>query len=84
MSNIVLGLTLRFLSQSGFISEDSCINQLLYISHEMYSSFNEGLEVRSVFLDISKAFHKVWHYGIIFKATQNGISENLLNLLRDF
>ena len=46
-------------SQSGFTPEDSCINQLLYISHEMYSSFNEGLEVRSVFLDISKAFHKV-------------------------
>ena len=43
-------------SQSGFISEDSCINQLLYISHEMYSSFNEGLEVRSVFLDISRHF----------------------------
>ena len=43
-----------------------------------------GLEVRSVFLDISKAFDKVWHDGIIYKLTQNGISGNLLNLLEDF
>ena len=33
------------------------------------SSFDEGLEVRSVFLDTSKAFDKVWHDGIIFKLT---------------
>ena len=71
-------------SQSGFKPGDSCINQLLSITHEIYSSFDEGLEVRSVFLDISKAFDKVWHDGIIFKLTQNGISGNLLNLLRNF
>ena len=71
-------------SQSGFKLGDSCINQLLSITHEIYSSFDEGLEVRSVFLDISKAFDKVWHDGIIFKLIQNGISGNLLNLLRYF
>ena len=71
-------------SQPGFKADDSCINQLLSITHEIYSSFDEGLEVRSVFLDTLKAFDKVWHDGIIFKLTQNGISGNLLNLLRDF
>ena len=43
-----------------------------------------GLEVRSVFLDIPKAFDKVWHDGIICKLTQNEKSGNLLNLLQDF
>ena len=71
-------------SQSGFKPGDSCINQLLSITHEVYSSFDEGLEVRSIFLDIAKAFDKAWHYGIILKLTQNDISGNLLNLLRDF
>ena len=71
-------------NQSGFKPGDSCINQLLSITHEIYESFDVGLEVRSVFLDISKAFDKVWHDGIIYKLTQNGISGNLLNLLEDF
>ena len=72
------------ISSSGFKPGDSCINQLLSITHEIYKSFDVGLEVRSAFLDISKAFHKVWHDGIIYKLTQNGISGNLLNLLEDF
>ena len=70
-------------SQSDFKPSDSYINQLLSITHEIYSSFDEGLEVRSVLLDISKAFDKVWHDDIFFKLTQNGISKNLLNLLHD-
>ena len=51
--------------QSGFKPGDSYINQLLSITHEIYSSFDGGLEVRSIFLDIRKAFDKVWHDGII-------------------
>ena len=43
--------------------------------------FDEGFEVRGVFLDTSKAFDKVWHEGLIFKLKQNGIPGNLLNLL---
>ena len=39
-------------NQSGF-------NQMLSITHEIYKSLDDGLEVRSVFLDISKAFDKV-------------------------
>ena len=50
--------------QSGFKPVDSCIIQLLSITHEIYKSFDDGFEVRSVFLDISKAFDKVWHDGL--------------------
>ena len=45
---------------------------------------NDGYEVRRDFLDISKAFHKVWHKALIYKLKQNGISEKLLNLIIDF
>ena len=83
-SGFLLKINLFFSSQSGFKPGDSCINQLLSITHKVYSSFDECLEVRSIFLDIAKAFDKVWHDGIIFKLTQNGISGNLLNLLCDF
>ena len=70
--------------QSGFKPGDSCINQLLSITHEIYQSFDEGFDVRSVLLDTSKAFDEVWHNGLIFKLKKNGISGNLLNLLSNF
>ena len=71
-------------NQSGFKSGDSCIKQLLSTTHEIYKSFGNGFEVRGVFLNISKAFNKVWHEGIIFKLKQNGISGKLLSVLSDF
>ena len=61
-------------NQSGFRPGDSCINQLLSITQEIYQSFNDNLEVRAAFLDISKSFDKVWNKGLIFKLKQNGIS----------
>ena len=70
-------------SQSDFKPGNSCINQLLSITHERYRSLDESLEARSVLINISKASDKVWHDDIIFKLTQNGISGNLLNLLHD-
>ena len=63
--------------QSGFRPGDSCINPLLSITHEIFTSFDNGLEVRGVFLDISKAFDKVWHDGLIYKLKQNGIKDKL-------
>ena len=39
-----------------------------------------NLEVRSVYLDMSKAFDKVWHAGLVFKLKQNGIDSKLLAL----
>ena len=70
--------------QSGLRPGDSCINQLLCITHDIYQSLDDGLETRGVFLDISKAFDKVWHEGLLFKLKQNGISGNLLNVITDF
>ena len=65
-------------NKSGFKADGFCINQLLSITHEIYSSFDDAFEVRNVFLDISKALNKVWHERIIFKVKQNGILDDLL------
>ena len=70
--------------ESGFRPGDSCINQLLSINHEILISFDIGLEVRRLFLDISKAFDKVWHVGLIYKLRQNGVCGDLINILNDF
>ena len=47
------------LNKSGFKLGDSCINQLLSITHDIYKSFDEGYETRGVVLDIPKAYDKV-------------------------
>ena len=52
------------------------INQLLSIKHKIYKWLDEGLDVHSVFLDISKAFDKTYHDGITFRLKQHGISDN--------
>ena len=64
-------------NRSRFKPGDSCVNQLLAITHKIFSSFDNNYEVRGVFLDISKAFDKVRHEGIIHKLKRNGISGNL-------
>ena len=73
-------------NQSGFRPGDSCINQLLAITHEIFEAFdcNPSLEVRSVFLDISKAFDKVWHEGLLYKIKSMGISGELYSLLESY
>ena len=45
---------------------------------------NSSLETHGVFLDISKAFDRVWHDGLIFKLKQNGVSGNLFQLIKSF
>ena len=54
-------------------------NQLIFLVHQIYSSFDhpENLDVRSVYLDMSKAFDKVWHEGL----RQNGVTGKLISLL---
>ena len=70
-------------SQSGFLLEDLCIAQLLLIIHEMQTSFdsNPPADVGGAFLDISKAFHKVWHKRLLYKLKCYGVEGELLSLL---
>ena len=70
-------------NQSSFKPGDSCIKQLLSITHGIYETLDEGFEVRGVFLDISKAFGKILNEGLFFKLKQNGISGKLLRVTKD-
>ena len=72
-------------NQSGFRPGDSTTNQLLCLVDEIHQAFENpaSLEVRAIF-DISKAFDKVWHDGLIFKLKQNGISGGLLKFFESY
>ena len=58
--------------------------QFLSITQEIYHSLDNGLKITGVFLDIFKAFDKVWHEALILKLNQYKISENLLYLIKCF
>ena len=68
------------------MSKKTCVIQLLSIVHEISESFDNfpSLEMRSEFLDMSKAFDKVWHEGLIYKLKAIGVSNNLLTLFQSF
>jgi len=71
-------------TQSGFLPGDSTVNQLTYIYDTFCRALDNGLEVRVVFFDISKAFDKVWHRGVLYKLQQAGIRGNLLSFLSNY
>ena len=80
-------------NHSGFKPGNSSTNQLLAITHKIYKSFDEGHEVRYVFLKISNVFEKVLHKGLIFKLKPDSrlpkkkkiiyFNENLLKIMKN-
>ena len=65
---------------------DSCVHRLLSITHDIYKAFdaNPSLDVRGVFLDLSKAFDRVWHDGLMHKLKKFGIYGNYYELIHSF
>jgi hypothetical protein len=52
---------------SGFKKGDGAVNQMIGLTDNIYNALDCGKNVAMVFLDISKAFDRVWHKGLLFK-----------------
>jgi hypothetical protein len=59
----------------------STVTQLIEIYGQFYNAVTKGKDIRVVFLDISKAFNRVWHEDLIYKLKGHGIEDKLLNWL---
>lgn len=70
--------------QSGFLPGRSTVTQLLEINHKFCEAINRGKEVRVIFLDISKAFDKVWINGLLHKLYKAGLSDSLLKWFHSY
>lgn len=70
--------------QSGFIPGDSTVNQLMSTYDVFCKALDDGKEVRSVFCDISKAFDRVWHKGLLLKLKCVGIRGSLLKWFSNY
>ena len=60
------------------------MTQCIELQHKLVSSYDNNLTTILVFLDISKAFDKVWHAGLLYKLKKCGIYGSLLTWFTDY
>ena len=65
--------------QSGFVPGDSTVNQLVDLYNTFCKTLDDDKEVRAILCDISKAFDRVWHRGLLYKLRRAGITGSLLS-----
>ena len=69
---------------SGFKQNDGAVNRLLYLVDRIYKGLDDEREIAMVFLDITKAFDRVWHKGLLFKLRGFGVSGLLLAWFKSY
>ena len=82
--NFLNGNDLLYKYQSGFLPNHSTTFQLIDIYHHICQTFDNNQFSCMVFCDVSKAFDRVWHKGLIFKLKQVGIEGELLEWINDY
>ena len=63
--------------QSGFMPKDNTTNQLVFLYHTFTEALDKNKKVCVVFGDISKAFDRVWHAGLLAKLNSTGVTGDL-------
>ena len=64
--------------QSGFRPRDGTTLQLSRLVHQISGDLDAGHKVFSCFFDLSKAFDRVWHQGLLAKLDHFGVRGHLL------
>ena len=70
--------------QFGFLPGRSTTTQLVYVFDQWSSTLEQQNSTAVIFMDFMKAFHKVWHQGLIYKLAQMGVGRSALNWLRNY
>ena len=68
--NFLLDNNLLYKYQSGFLPHHSTVFQLIDIFHNLCQAFDNNMFSCIVFCDVSKAFDRVWHTGLLLKLRQ--------------
>ena len=70
--------------QGGFRRYRSTEDQIAFITQEIEDGFQEKKHTTIVWVDLEKAFDKVWEEGLILKLTKNNISNRMLNWVKEY
>ena len=63
---------------------DSSVFQMIAFVHKIHESIDKGQCVTTVYLDVGKAFDKVWHKGLLFKLKSVKICGKLLKWFESY
>ncbi|GFW12217.1 probable RNA-directed DNA polymerase from transposon X-element [Trichonephila clavipes] len=70
--------------QHGFRKETSTCHQLLRATNKIISGFNRHATTGGIFLDVEKAFDRLWHNGLIFKMINLNYPPYLIRTISDY
>ena len=76
--------SLLYKYQSGFLPGHSTVHHLIELIHQTCLALEKYETICHVFCDISKAFDRVWHRGLIHKLKKYGISGDLLHWIQNY
>lgn len=84
LHNYLIDNNLLYKYQSGFVKGHSTVYQLIEIYHNICSSLENKQQTCMTFFDISKAFDRVWHRGLLIKLYAYGIKGNILSWVKNY
>ena len=70
--------------QSGFRNNKGAADNLVFFTQKISETLNKGKKACGIFFDISKAFDKVWHNGLIYKLINLNVPSYMLRYIIDF
>ncbi|GFW15503.1 RNA-directed DNA polymerase from mobile element jockey [Trichonephila clavipes] len=70
--------------QHGFRKETSTYHQLLRVANKIIHGFNHSKTTGGLFLDVEKAFDRLWHNGLIYKMINLHFPDYLIHTLADY
>ena len=70
--------------QSGFRSKRGTADNLIFVNQKIQEALNRSRRVCGVFFDISKAFDKVWHAGVLYKLIRLNVPKYIIRFMKSF
>ena len=70
--------------QAAYLKGDGTIQQLTYIIHMIRTTWTKKNIMQGVFLDVSAAFDRAWHAGLVAKLEQVKVDGKCLELFKSY
>ena len=75
---------LRRARQCGFAKGRSAQESILKLADDVANAFKQSRQLIGVFIDMEKAFDKVWHEGVVYKLANDSAPMPLIKIIASF